>query len=73
MPCPRGGRDDYVGQRSEQRSLDGVRKFIGELDGAHIFRAKGRELFNRLEDLVGQFAGRYKDQGGGSRLGVSLA
>jgi hypothetical protein len=30
-----------------------------------VLGAKSRELLNGLEDLVGEFAGRNEDQGGG--------
>lgn len=74
MPGGGGSRNDNVGRVGEQGALDSIGDLVRQLSSSDIFGAEGRELFNVFEDLIGEFAGGYEDEGGGKcrRIGLDL-
>src|SRR4051812_23244443 len=65
-------RNNNVWRICEKRSLDSIGHLLGKIDCTDIFRAKRSKGFDYFQDLVGELAGWYEDQGGGALGGGCL-
>lgn len=52
--------------------MNSIGDLVDKLDGVDVLRAVGRELLNRFENLVGEFACRDEYNGSRGRRGVGL-